>query len=103
MPVDLEFYELYAIGRNASFENRVFHVLETFSSINTTSFEAVNITVQNRCGQRSEAVSITLGMAREFTCMHRCMGIMTINFIIHSLISFNEIIILHVDLLHVYN
>ncbi len=70
MPVDLEFYELQAIGRNASFENRAFHVLETFSSINTTSFEAVNITVQNRCGQRSEAVPIPLGKAREFTCMH---------------------------------
>ncbi len=70
MLVDLEFYELHAIGRSASSENRTFRVLETFTSINTTSFKAVSITVQNRCGQRSEAVMIILPC--EFTCMNAC-------------------------------
>ncbi len=68
MLVDLEFYELHAIGRSASSENRTFRVLETFTSINTTSFKAVSITVQNRCGQRSEAVMFILPC--EFTCMN---------------------------------
>ncbi len=59
---DLEFYELHAIGRNSS-DDRMFRVLETFLSINIiniTTFEAVNITVQNKCGQRSETVTMLL-------------------------------------------
>ena len=57
---DLEFYELHAIGRNSPSDDRMFRVLETFLSINMTTFEAVNITVQNKCGQRSETVTTML-------------------------------------------